>query len=417
MIKNAKIIVIIPDGMADLKIDSLGGKTPMQVANKPCMDFLAANGICGTVKTVPDGMTPESDTANLAILGYDPKVYSKGRAPLEAVSMGLLPQIGENDTAFRCNLVTLSEDNNDYEDKIITDHSADDIETDEADILIKEINDKLGNDKIRFYTGLSYRHCLLWENRPELCGFTPPHDILTKKIAEYLPNGEYLSFMKESYNILNNHPVNKKRREKNLNPANSIWLWSPGGKYNLPQFKDKYNLDGSVISAVNLIKGLGICAGLDIIEVEGATGNYHTNYKNKGFAAIDEIKKGKDFVFVHIEAPDECGHRGETENKVSSIEKIDSMIISPIYDYLRNSGEDFKIIVLPDHYTPISTRTHSGEPVPFLMYDSKNGDKSSGVDNFNEQSVSEKSNIFIKDGYKLLDLLCQNVGCDDLGTP
>ena len=213
--------------------------------------------------------------------------------------------------------------------------------------------------------------------------------------------------MKESYNILNNHSINKKRRERNLNPANSIWFWSPGGKYNLLQFSDKYNLDGSVIAAVNLIKGLGICAGLDIIEVEGATGNYHTNYKNKGLAAIDEIKNDKDFVFVHIEAPDECGHRGETENKVKSIEKIDEMIISPIYNYLNNSGLNYKIIVLPDHYTPISTRTHSSEPVPFLMYHSANKKMTSGIDNFNEYSVNEKSDIFIKNGYKLLDYLLE----------
>ena len=407
MAEKTKIIVIIPDGMADLRIEILGGRTPMETAYKPCMDFLAENGICGMVKTIPDGMIPESDTANLVILGYDPKIYSKGRAPLEAVSMGL--SMRENDTAFRCNLVTLSEESEAYEDKIIIDHSADEITTNESDILIKELDEKLGNENIRFYTGISYRHCILWENCPEMCSFMQPHDILTQKITEYLPDskkfGEYFAIMKESYDILKDHPINKKRREKNLKPANSIWLWSPGVKPKLPQFKDKYNLNGSVVAAVNLIKGIGICAGLDIIEVEGATGNFHTNYKNKGLAAIEEIKNGKDFVFVHIEAPDECGHRGEIENKVKSIEKIDDMVISPIYNYLNNSGMDYKIIILPDHSTPISIRTHAGEPMPFLMYHSANKTKTSKINNFNEYSVKENSDIYIQNGYELLDYL------------
>ena len=407
MMKKTKIIVIIPDGMADLRIEALNGKTPLEAANKPRMDFLAANGICGIVKTVPNGMIPESDTANLAILGYDPTIYSKGRSPFEAAAMGAKMRV--DDTAFRCNLVTLSGETGAYEDKIIIDHSGDDISTEEADILIKELADKLGSDNIRFLTGLSYRHCILWENCPELCNFTPPHDILNKKIAEYLPDSEkfaeYFSLMKKSYDILNDHLINKKRREQNLNPANSIWLWSPGVKPNLPEFKAKYNLEGSVISAVYLIKGIAVCAGLDVLDVEGATGNYHTNYENKGLAAVDELKDGRDFVYVHIEAPDECSHRGELENKIKSIEKIDDMVISPIYDYLKNEGVDFKVIILPDHYTPVSTRTHSNEPVPFLMYDSANKNKASGINNFNENSVSENSDIFIPNGYELLDYL------------
>ena len=408
MLNKQKIAVIIPDGMADLKIPELNNKTPMESAEKNYMDFLASNGICGKVKTIPDGMVPESDTAALAILGYDPKIYSKGRSPLEAVSLGL--QMKEDDMAFRCNIVTLSESESVYEDKIILDHSADEIPTEEADILIKTLAKELGTDNMRFYTGISYRHCLLWENCPGEYNFTRPHDILNKQIKEYLPSGKtgdiYLDLIKKSYDILNNHPVNIKRRENGKKPANSIWLWSQGSRYNLPAFKTKYGLDGSVVAAVDLIKGIGLCVGMNIINVEGATGNFHTNYKNKGLSAIKEFENGADFVFVHIEAPDECGHMGELENKVKSIEKIDINIIKPVYDYLNSNFDEFKILVLPDHPTPVSLRTHTSDSVPFLIYKkSKEFKVNSGIDNFNEESVSKNSDIFIKNGYELLDFV------------
>jgi len=401
-----KIAVIIPDGMADFKLPELENKTPMEAAEKPCMDYLAQNGICGKVKNVPDGMIPESDPALLSILGYNPKIYLKGRSPIEAVSMGLVMR--ETDTAFRCNLVTLSENENNYEEKIILDHSSDEISTEEADILIKELDKKLGDDKIRFHTGVSYRHCLLWEICPGEYDFMRPHDIVTKCIKDYLPYGKtgeiYLEFMKKSYDILNNHPINTERRKNNKKPANSIWLWSQGPKSNLTDFQSKYNLDGSVVAAVDLMKGIGKCIGMNVVDVEGATGNFHTNYKNKGLAAVKEFENGKDFVFVHIEAPDECGHRREIENKIKSIENIDEMIIKPVYDYLDSNFEQFKILVLPDHPTPISTRTHSGDPVPFLLY-IKNSYNKSGINNFNEESVSEKSKIFIHNGHELMDFV------------
>ncbi|MCL1858430.1 MAG: cofactor-independent phosphoglycerate mutase [Oscillospiraceae bacterium] len=409
MNNKQKIAVIIPDGMADMKLPELGNKTPMEVADKPCMDFLAQNGICGMVECIPDGMISDaSANANLAILGYDPKIYSNGRSPLEAANIGL--ELRKNDTAFRCNLITVGDGALDapdiYENKIIIDHSADEISTEDADILIKFLDKELGTDKIRFHTVKSYRHCLLWENCPEYKDFTGPHDILNKQTKEYLPSDDYLDLMKKSYDILNNHPLNIKRRENNKRPANSIWLWSPGTKPDMPDFKSKTGLDGSVIAAVDLIQGLGIYAGMNVIQVDGATGNYHTNYKNKGLGAIKEFENGKDFVFVHIEAPDECGHRKEIENKIKSIEKIDNMIIKPIYDYLNANFDDFKIIILPDHPTMLSTGAHSYDPVPFLIY-KKGSRNKSGIDNFNEESVSEKDGIFIQNGYELLDFIME----------
>ncbi|MCL2095771.1 MAG: cofactor-independent phosphoglycerate mutase [Oscillospiraceae bacterium] len=403
--KKQKIAVIIPDGMADLKIPELNNKTPMQSANKPCMDFLALNGVCGMVECIPGGMISDaSATANLSILGYDPEIYSRGRSPLEAASIGL--ELRLNDTALRCNLVTLSEEEP-YEEKTIIDHSADEIETPESSGLISVLNQELGTDKIRFHTGISYRHCLLWEDYENNFKFTGPHDILNKKIKGYLPAGECLELMKKSFDILKNHGINKKRIENSKRPANSIWLWSPGTKPALPDFRTKRGLDGSVIAAVDLIKGIGIYAGMNVVNVEGATGNFHTNYKNKGLAAIKEFENGSDFVFIHVEAPDECGHRGEIQNKVKSIENIDDMIIKPVYDYLNSKFEDFKILILPDHPTYLSTGAHSYNPAPFLIY-KKNSGINSGISNFNEESVSEKSGVYIKDGYKLLDFVLDN---------
>lgn len=403
-----KYLVLIPDGMADLKIDSLGRKTPMEKAEKPTMDALAAKSYIGTVSNVPADMVPESDTANIAILSYDPKIYSKGRSPLEAVSMGL--EMTPEDTAYRCNVVTLS-DEGDYEDKIILDHSADEITTPEADLLIKALEENLGNEIRKFYTGVSYRHCLLWKNGDDKYNFMRPHDILGKRIGEYLPkkeNGgeEFYKLMKDSFDILNHHPVNEDRRARGLKPANSAWLWSPGKKPQLPSFKEKWGLNASVISAVDLIKGIGICAGMNSIDVNGATGNVHTNYKGKADAAIKAFSEGSELVYVHVEAPDECGHRAETENKVLSIELISEKILKPVYEYLSSCGDDFKIMVLPDHPTPISIRTHSIDPVPFMIYNSKQS--YDGVSIFCEDSAAAKNN-YIPKGHTLMDLLINKI--------
>ena len=399
-----KYLVLIPDGMADVKIEQLGNKTPMQAANKPTMDALAKKSLVGTVSNVPAGMVPESDTANMAILSFDPKIYSKGRSPLEAMSMGL--EMQPDETAYRCNVVTLSEDG-DYDDKIILDHSADEITTAEADELIKALESKLGNDNRHFYTGVSYRHCLLWKNSDDKYPFMRPHDILGKQIKEYLPkaeNGgaEFYDLMRTSYDILNHHPINEARRARGLKPANSAWLWSPGKKPQLPNFKEKWGLNAAVISAVDLIKGIGICAGMKSIDVEGATGNVHTNYQGKAEAAIQAFSDGYDYVYIHVEAPDECGHRAETDNKVLSIEKIDALILSPVLSYLEGCGEDYRIMVLPDHPTPIFMRTHTSEPVPFFIYDSKKDVE--GVSSFDEDNATA-TGYYVADGYRLMELL------------
>ena len=400
-----KYLVLIPDGMADEKIEALGGLTPMEKADKPCMDALVKRSFVGMVSNVPDGMVPESDTANMAILSFDPKVYSKGRSPLEALSMGLTMQ--DEDTAIRCNFVTLTEEQENYEDRIITDNSADEISTAEADELVKEINASLCDDVKHLYTGLSYRHCLMWKTDMDKYDFTRPHDIIGQRIGEYLPRendggAEFLKIMKDSYEILKDHPVNKARKERGLRPGNSIWLWSPGKKPQLPSFKEKWGLDATVISAVDLIKGIGICAGMTSVDVEGATGNVHTNYDGKAAAAIKAFKDGADYVYVHVEGPDECGHRAETDNKVLSIELIDKKILSPVYEYLLGTGEDFKIMVLPDHPTPVRLRTHTITPVPFFIYSS--ADEKQGVERFDEENA-EKTGVYISDGYTLMDIL------------
>lgn len=400
-----KYLVLIPDGMADEKIEALGGLTPMEKADKPCMDALVKRSFVGMVSNVPDGMVPESDTANMAILSFDPKVYSKGRSPLEALSMGLTMQ--DEDTAIRCNFVTLTEEQENYEDRIITDNSADEISTAEADELVKAINASLCDDVKHLYTGLSYRHCLMWKTDMDKYDFTRPHDIIGQRIGEYLPRendggAEFLKIMKDSYEILKDHPVNKARKERGLRPGNSIWLWSPGKKPQLPSFKEKWGLDATVISAVDLIKGIGICAGMTSVDVEGATGNVHTNYDGKAAAAIKAFKDGADYVYVHVEGPDECGHRAETDNKVLSIELIDKKILSPVYEYLLGTGEDFKIMVLPDHPTPVRLRTHTITPVPFFIYSS--ADEKQGVERFDEENA-EKTGVYISDGYTLMDIL------------
>ena len=399
-----KYLVLIPDGMADEKVGALGDRTPMELADKPTMNMLAKNSMIGTVSNVPQGMVPESDTANMAILSFDPKIYSKGRSPLEAVSMGI--EMQPDETAYRCNVVTLSDDG-DYEDKIILDHSADEITTAEADELIKALEEKLGTDYRRFYTGVSYRHCLIWKNGNDKYPFMRPHDILGKRIGEYLPRvedggEEFLRLMKESFEILNHHPVNEARRARGLKPANSAWLWSPGKKPQLPNFKEHWGLNAAVISAVDLIKGIGLCAGMRSIDVDGATGNVHTNYDGKAEAAINAFREGYDYVYIHVEGPDECGHRAEVENKVLSIELIDKKILAPVYEYLNGCGEDYRIMILPDHPTPLRLRTHTIDPVPFMIYDPKVANY--GVENFCEESAEAKK-FHIANGYTLMQLL------------
>lgn len=400
-----KYLVLVPDGMADEKIEALGNKTPMEAADKKTMDMLAARSTVGTVSNVPDGMVPESDTANMSILSFDPKVYSKGRSPLEAMSMGL--NMEPDHVAYRCNIVTLSEEG-EYDEKIMLDHSADEITTAEADELIRALDAALGNDILRFYTGVSYRHCILWHGGNDTYNFMRPHDILGQCIKDYLPRGEdgkvFYDLMRASWDILDRHPVNEARRARGLRPANSIWLWSPGKKPALPSFKEKWGLDAAVISAVDLIKGIGICADMKSIDVEGATGNVRTNYDGKANAAIEAFKSGIEYVYIHVEAPDECGHRAETENKVLSIELIDKKILKPVYEYLKASGDDFKIMVLPDHPTPVRLRTHTIAPVPFMIYSSKQDGE--GVSQFTEENAS-KTGLYVPHGSDLMKLLTE----------
>ncbi len=399
-----KYFVLIPDGMADEPIAELNLRTPMEVADKPTMDALARASYVGTVSNVPVGMVPESDTANMAILSFDPKIYSKGRSPLEAVSMGI--EMQPDETAYRCNVVTLTDDGA-YEDKIILDHSADEISTAEADELIRALDEKLGNEYRKFYTGVSYRHCLIWKNGNDRYNFMRPHDILGRRIGDYLPKvedggEEFYRLMKDSFEILNHHPINEARRARGLKPANSAWLWSPGKKPQLPNFRNKWGLDAAVISAVDLIKGIGLCAGMRSIDVEGATGNVHTNYTGKANAAISAFRDGCDYVYVHVEAPDECGHRAELENKILSIELIDKEILRPVSDYLAACGDDYRIMVLPDHPTPIARRTHTIDPVPFMIYDPNI--EQNGVACFSEKSAAAK-NDYIENGYQLMERL------------
>ncbi len=406
-----KYAVIIGDGMSGYRHVNLGNKTSLMCAQKPYMDKMAREGIIGYTHNVPMCMVPESDTANLAVLGYDPKVYSKGRSPLEAVSMGI--DMKENETAFRINTVALSEGDT-YEELTILDHSADEISTDESRQLIETLQEKMGDELRHYYTGVSYRHCLIWKNAPKTLDFTRPHDILGKTIGEYLPLGEdgapYLEIMKKSWEILKEHPVNTDRKKRGLLPANSLWIWSPGKKPALSSFTEKTGLSGTVISAVDLIKGIGLCAGLRVPDIEGATGNIHTNYKGKADAAIEAFKNGDDFVYIHVEAPDECGHRAEIENKVKSIEYLDERIIKPVFDYLEGSMEDFKIMFLPDHPTPLAMRTHSLDAVPFVIYssrDKKNSGALSYDEYFGHGADGKVCALFFSEGHKIMDFFVE----------
>ena len=397
-----KYLVMLCDGMADEPNEALGNSTPMEKANKPCMDSLAAKAEVGIVKTVAEGLKPGSDVANLSVLGYEPAVYYSGRSPLEAASIGI--DLKDTDVTLRCNLVTLS-DEKDYEKKTILDYCADDISSEEAKILIEYIQEKLGNDKFRFYPGVSYRHCLVWSNgNPHPGVLTPPHDITGKVITDYIPKGEAVDelyeLMKKSYDLLKDHPVNKARIARGKRPANSIWLWGEGTKPLLDNFSEKFGKKGSMISAVDLLKGIAICAGMNSVNVEGATGYLDTNFDGKCKAAIEEFKKGADLVYIHVEAPDECGHRGEIENKVKAIEMIDEHILAPVVEFLKGY-DDFAVLVCPDHPTPLSIRTHTSTPVPYLIYDSKN-EIDSGVKVFCEKEARETGN-YIEKGFTMMN--------------
>ena len=397
-----KYLVMLCDGMADEPNEALGNSTPMEKANKPCMDSLAAKAEVGIVKTVAEGLKPGSDVANLSVLGYEPAVYYSGRSPLEAASIGI--DLKDTDVTLRCNLVTLSDDE-DYENKTILDYCADDISSEEAKILIEYIQEKLGNDVFRFYPGVSYRHCLVWSNgNPHPGVLTPPHDITGKVITDYIPKGEAVDelydLMKKSYDLLKDHPVNQARIARGKRPANSVWLWGEGTKPLLDNFSGKFGIKGSMISAVDLLKCIAICAGMNSVDVDGATGYLDTNFDGKCKAAIEEFKNGADLVYIHVEAPDECGHRGEIENKVKAIEMIDEHILGPVVEFLKGY-DDFAVLVCPDHPTPLSIRTHTSTPVPYLIYDSKN-EINSGVKVFCEKEARETGN-YIEKGFTMMN--------------
>jgi 2,3-bisphosphoglycerate-independent phosphoglycerate mutase len=401
-----KFVIILADGMADEPVSDLGDKTPMQVAKKPHMDMLAGFGTMGMVKTIPDGMSPGSDTANLAVMGYDPQTYYSGRSPFEAYSMGI--RLEEGDVSFRCNLVHVSEDMPEgapYEERFMVDHSSDEISTQEAAGLIQTVQERLGTDRMHFYPGVSYRHLLLWKDAPWDFDFTPPHDILGQQIRSYMPKGPYgemfAQLIKESYTFLKDHPINARRKERGLRSANSIWIWGEGKRPAIQSFKEKYGLSGAVISAVDLIKGLGLCAGMESIDVEGATGTYRTNYKGKTQAALDALNAGKDFVYIHLEGPDECGHRAEIEHKVTAVERIDAEVLGPLLEAFKRDKKPFRLMITPDHPTPLRLRTHTNAPVPFLIYDSEDRIEKSSQ-SFDEESA-QKTGVFFQEGFRLMD--------------
>lgn len=397
-----KYVVFLGDGMADLPVCELGNKTPLEAAYKPNMDFIASHGKLGMVKTVPDGIKPGSDVANLSVMGFDPVKYYTGRSPLEAYSIGV--DMIPGDISFRCNLVTLSDDE-EYENKTMVDYSSDEITTEEAREIIKSVDEAFRTEEIEFHSGISYRHLMLWHGAKDSFKLTPPHDISGKKITDYLPNNKViLDLMKNSYEILKNHPVNLERIKNGKHPANSIWIWGEGSKPELPSFKEKTGLCGTMISAVDLLKGIAICAKMNSVDVEGATGNVNTNFSGKADAAIKALKEGSDFVYIHVEAPDESGHRHEIDNKVKSIELIDEKIIGPVMEYLKSCGEDFRVMVMPDHPTPIVYMTHTSDPVPFAIYDSRE-EKVSDV-RYTE-NFGKETGIYVEPGYKLIDELLE----------
>ncbi len=395
-------LVVLADGMADYSIVELGNMTPLQYANTPNIDRLAAQSMIGMVKTIPDGLKPGSDVANLSVMGYDPGTLYSGRSSLEAVSMGV--ELRDADLALRCNLVTLSGEN-EYRDRVMTDYSCGEISTEDAAVFIKDLQDALGNESFEFHAGISYRHLLVWKNGSgKKLLLTPPHDVSDRVISPYLPQGPdgeiLLDMMKKSEKILQDHPLNQIRRDKGEKPATSLWFWGEGRKPVLPSFKEKYGLSGSVVTAVDLVRGLGISAGLTPIKVEGATGGVHTNFAGKARAALAELKRGQDFVYVHIESPDEAGHQGSLKSKIWSIEQIDHDVFGEILAQLDHFPA-LRIMLLPDHPTPVSLKTHPSDPVPFMIFD-KTSPRENPYLVYNE--ATSVNGRFIANGHELMDL-------------
>ena len=396
-----KYIIVLGDGMADEPIPALNGKTPLECANTPMMDALSKKGEIGMVHTIPEGMSPGSDTANLSVMGYDPKIYYSGRSPLEALSIGV--PMKEDDIAFRCNVVTISEEDTEFEKQTIFDHSSGEISTKDAAVLIEVVKKELAKEGYSFYVGTSYRHCLIWE-KGQVVELTPPHDVLEQVIGQYLPKDDVLKdMMKKSYEILKDHPINIERKKQGLNPANCLWFWGAGTKPMLSDFKEKTGKKGIMISAVDLLKGIAVGAGMDNAHVEGANGGLHTNYEGKMQAAVNAVTEdGYDFAYIHVEAPDEMGHQGSVERKIQAIEFLDEKIIAPLVKKLEDKQIDFRLLVLPDHPTPIRVRTHTAENVPYLLYDSTLERYETW--GYNEKAASESGNL-VEKGHTLIDKL------------
>ena len=396
-----KYVVILGDGMADCPVKELNDKTPLEYADTPIMDELAGISEIGMAQTIPQGMKPGSDTANLAVMGYDPQKYYTGRSPLEALSIGV--DMEEEDIAIRCNNVTVSEEEEAYEDKIMIDHSSSEISTEDAAVLLQAVMAEMANETYQFSVGTSYRHCLIWK-QGKAVELTPPHDILERRIGEYLPEDKVLSWMqKRSYEILSVHPLNLERKEKGLHPANSLWFWGAGTKPSLDSFEKKYGKKGVMISAVDLLKGIAVGAEMTNVTVEGANGGLHTNYEGKAQAAVDALtKKGYDFAYIHVEAPDEMGHQGSVERKIQAIEYLDQRIIRLVKEKMDEYGEPYRMLILPDHPTPVSVRTHTSNPVPYLLYDS--AAKKEETWKYNEAEAERSGNFFEK-GYEMMEYL------------
>lgn len=393
-----KYIIILGDGMADEPLKQLDNKTPLEYATTKTLDELAQKSEIGLCHTIPSGMSPGSDTANLSVLGYNPKEYYTGRSPLEALSIGV--DMKETDIAIRCNLVTISEDDVPYEEKTMIDHSSSEISTEEADILLESVKSVLANETYQYYTGTSYRHLTIWDNG-NVISLTPPHDILGKVVNTYLPEDAILkTMMKKSYDILNNHPINIERAKRGLNKANSIWFWGAGTKPTLMDFYEKYGKTGVMISAVDLLKGIAVGANMKVVHVEGADGTLHTNYEGKAMAAVKELIDNEfDFAYIHVEAPDEMGHQGNTFNKVKAIEYLDERVIKLVREELDNRKVDYRLLVMPDHPTPIHLRTHTSSPVPYLLYDSTN--EKDNTLYYNEKDAEQSNNV-VENGYEMI---------------
>lgn len=398
-----KYIVVLGDGMADWAIEELDGKTPLSYANTPTMDQMALCSEIGLAKTIPEGMSPGSDTANLAVIGYNPRKYYTGRSPLEALSIGV--DMKDTDVAIRCNIVTLSEEEEEYENKTVIDHSSGEISTEDAAVLLDAVRAELEDEIYKFYVGTSYRHLLIWD-KGEVQTLTPPHDILGRVIGDYLPKDEILkSLMKKSYDILKDHPINLERKAKGLNPANSCWFWGAGTKPILSSFEEKTGKKGVMVSAVDLLKGIAVGAGMTNLIVEGANGGLHTNYEGKAMAAVNALTEdGFDFAYIHVEAPDEMGHQGSVERKVKAIEFLDEQVIKVVKEEMEKRGEDVRILVLPDHPTPIAMRTHTSDPIPYMLYDSTTNLGSGRL--YTEEDAKE-SGLLMEEGYRLIDHLLQ----------